>query len=142
MNEMPAKPITLWKKPRGPFTANQRMIELASAINHHLTAPLDVLPVSIGATVKPFAIGISPSIEARMKPDASLSELKLAIRKYTRNRFYMLASAQHGAMRHDIDGIPVEPVSYEHRLAAKVTWMRMQEAIEKRRKEEQEQAAA
>ncbi len=143
MSEQATKPTTPWKKARGPIIASPWMVELAAAINAHLTAPIGVLPVSTDGIIRPFAIGLGTEIEARIKPDAAVDELQMAVRQYARNRIYMLAMAQPNAMRHDIDGNPVEPVSEANRMSAQVKFTRLQDAIEKRRKErEQEEAQA
>lgn len=138
MTEMASKPVALWKKGRGPIIANLRMVELANAINQLLVEPIGILPASPEQALKPFAIGISPLIEARLKPDASRPDLKAAIRRFARHRFYLLAVAQPNAMRHDIDGNPIEPVSDNDRLAAQMAYGIAMDTMAKRRKEGEE----
>src|SRR5215204_5243591 len=54
------------------------------------------------------------------------SDLARALRAYTRSTSYFMACARKDAMRHDLDGRAVEPVSEEHRTGAlkAVQWRR------------------
>src|SRR3954463_16656758 len=55
---------------------------------------------------------------ALLRPGAEPGALARAFRAYTRSTGYFLACARKGAMRHDLDGRAVEPVSKEHRTGA------------------------
>ena len=54
--------------------------------------------------------------------DKDLRLLKVAMRPTVRRRAYLLALGAEGAMRHDLDGEPVEAVSAEHRNGARA-WL-------------------
>src|SRR5215211_6519998 len=54
---------------------------------------------------------------AAMTPNPE-SDLARALRAYTRSTSYFMACARKDAMRHDLDGRAVEPVSEEHRTGA------------------------
>jgi sRNA-binding protein len=63
-------------------------------------------------------IGIWREITARTDP-VSHAALKVQIAVLARSRPYIAACAAKGAMRHDLDGKAVEPVSAVHRQRAK-----------------------
>jgi sRNA-binding protein len=77
--------------------------------------------------VRPFKIGIGSEIEALLKSDAALPELRKALRRYTRSAGYLLAMAQPDANRHGINGEPVEPVSEGDRLNARQSFAAIQQ---------------
>ena len=54
--------------------------------------------------------------------DKDLRLLKVAMRTHVRRRAYLLALSAEGAMRHDVNGEPVEAVSAEHRNGARA-WL-------------------
>jgi sRNA-binding protein len=62
----------------------------------------------------PMKIGIWREITARTDP-VMCAALKVQIEVLTRSRPYLAACAEPGAMRHDLDGKAVEPVTAEHR---------------------------
>jgi sRNA-binding protein len=62
----------------------------------------------------PMKINIWPEIASRTDP-ASHAALKSQIAALARSRPYLMACAAEGAMRHDLDGKAVEPVTAEHR---------------------------
>jgi len=66
----------------------------------------------------PMKIGIWREITARTDP-VSHAALKVQIAVLARSRPYIAACAAKGAMRHDLDGKAVEPVSAVHRQRAK-----------------------
>ena len=53
-----------------------------------------------------------------LQPGAEPEALARALRAYTRSTGYFMACARKDAMRHDLDGRAVEPVSEEHRTGA------------------------
>src|SRR3954447_1807545 len=55
---------------------------------------------------------------ALLRPGAEPEALARALRAYTRSTGYFMACARKGAMRYDLDGRAVEPVSEEHRTGA------------------------
>ncbi|MBB4000139.1 ProQ/FINO family protein [Aureimonas pseudogalii] len=136
MTDTAPKPPALWTKKRGPINATAHNVEVAKTINLFLIAPIAVLPDSTDGIMRPFAIGIGAEIKARMKPDAKWSDVSRAIRKYVRSRSYLFAVAQPDAMRHDIDGNPVEPVSKADRMTAMIDWTSIKTTFEKRKSEQ------
>ena len=103
----------------------------AKAINALLVAPIGVLPGAEGDTVHPFRIWLGSDIEGRLKPEAALSDLRKALRRYTQSAAYYLAVAQPDACRYDMTGEPVEAVSEQDRHSFTV----VQERRKQRRKE-------
>jgi sRNA-binding protein len=87
-----------------------------------------VFPTADDPTIRPLALGISRAIDARLTAKDGESKsvarhrVKGWISRYTRSAGYLLALAQPGAMRHDVDGVPVEPVSDEHQAVAQAQW--------------------
>lgn len=65
----------------------------------------------------PMKIGIWAEIASRTDPVSHVA-LKAQIVVLARARSYLEACAAEGAMRHDLDGKPVEPVTAEHRKRA------------------------
>lgn len=65
----------------------------------------------------PMKIGIWREIAPRTDP-VSHAALKAEIAVLARSRPYLSACAAKGAMRHDLDGKAVEPVTEEHRKRA------------------------
>jgi sRNA-binding protein len=84
-------------------------LEKAKAINALIDPPARLLPSALGDQMKPFAVGLFA--ELRSKPDVSATALRRAIAAFVHSKRYYLASAQPDAMRHDIEGVPIEPVS-------------------------------
>ena len=65
----------------------------------------------------PMKINIWPEIASRTDP-AAHAALKSQVAALARSRSYLEACAAEGAMRHDLDGKAVEPVTDEHRRRA------------------------
>jgi sRNA-binding protein len=65
----------------------------------------------------PMKIGIWREIAARTDP-GSHAALKAQIAVLARSRLYLAACAAEGAMRSDLDGKAVEPVTAQHRQRA------------------------
>jgi sRNA-binding protein len=65
----------------------------------------------------PMKIDIWRAIAARTDPVSHVA-LKAQIAVLARSRRYLAACAAEGAMRHDLDGKAVEPVTPEHRQRA------------------------
>lgn len=79
-----------------------------------LAAVLDPLPpVFAGRWPKPLAIGLGKDLLA-VAPIGTRSRLRFALKCWTRMPSYQAQLCRPGAMRHGLDGEPVEPVSEEH----------------------------
>jgi len=103
-------------------------VQRASAILALLTGPARVLPSHAEDEVLPFAIGLFEELKVIRKPEVSISSLRKATSAYVHSRRYYLASARAGAMRFDIDGTPVEPVSDADREAVRASIRSLDEA--------------
>ncbi len=90
----------------------------AAALRALLTEPPAVLPNQVGDPLLPLQIGIRDALLALLRPGAQPEALARALRAYTRSTGYFMACARKDAMRHDLDGRAVEPVSEEHRTGA------------------------
>ncbi|MBB3660759.1 sRNA-binding protein [Rhizobium sp. BK650] len=99
--------MDLWTESRGPVRATQRDVQKAGAINALLVHPIDVLPHQPGDPIRPFALGIFNEMRPLLKPEVGLTKLRRATAVYVRLKRYYFASAQPGAMRHDLAGAPV-----------------------------------
>jgi sRNA-binding protein len=76
-------------------------------------------PASIGA-LKPLKIGAARDLEAAL-PECPARDLRRALAVHTGRSAYLRALAAEGAMRVNLDGHEVEPVSAEHRAQAAAT---------------------
>ena len=90
----------------------------AAALRALLTRPPTVLPNQVGDPLLPLQIGIWDALLALLRPGAEPEALARALRAYTRSTGYFMACARKDAMRYDLDGRAVEPVSEEHRTGA------------------------
>lgn len=114
-----------WTEIKGPIKAGRTNVERAEAINALLIRPIALLPLDETDNIKPFSIGVWNDIRSLLKPGATTSQLRRATSAYTHAKRYYLACAQPDAIRHDIDGQPVEAVSAEDRLAAQVVFQKL-----------------
>ena len=117
----PAKAVDQTRRTRtlsGPVTAREWDVAHAAALRALLTQPPAVLPNQVGDPLLPLRIGIRDALLVLLRPGAEPEALARALRAYTRSTGYFLACARKGAMRHDLDGRAVEPVSEEHRTGA------------------------
>ncbi|AXV18339.1 ProQ/FINO family protein (plasmid) [Neorhizobium sp. SOG26] len=103
---------------KGAIGATEADIRKAEAVNELLVRPIGVLPQRPGDPVRPFAIGLFDEIRSLLKPGVGVTVLRRAVSAFVHGKRYYMASAQPGAMRHDIDGNPVEPLSDEDRSVA------------------------
>jgi ProP effector len=62
-----------------------------------------------------------------LRPDASIKDLRKAVRRFTYSAGYLYASAQPDAHCHEINGEPVEPVSERDRINAQQSFLFVQE---------------
>src|SRR5690348_14543969 len=106
------------RSPQGPVTAREWDVAHAAALRALLTQPPAVLPKQVGNPLLPLQIGIWDALLALLRPGAEPEALARALRAYTRSTGYFMACARKNAMRHDLDGRAVEPVSEEHRTGA------------------------
>jgi ProP effector len=90
----------------------------ATALRALLTQPPAVLQRQVGDPLLLLQIGIWDALLALLRPGAEPKALARALRAYTRSTGYFMACARKDAMRHDLDGRAVEPVSEEHRTGA------------------------
>lgn len=101
-----------------PIVATEKDLRRSRAIEALLTQPLGVLPTEIGDPIRPVSIGFFQQLSPLLKPEASITALRRAIGAYVHSKRYYLSCSQEGAMRHDCDGNPVEPVSGSDRQNA------------------------
>src|ERR671920_624577 len=104
--------------PQGPVAAREWDVAHAAALRALLTQPPAVLPNQVSDPLLPLQIGIWDALLALLRPGAEPEALARALRAYTRSTGYFMACARKGAMRHNLDGRAVEPVSEEHRTGA------------------------
>ena len=105
-------------RPSGPVAAREWDVAHAAALRSLLIEPPAVLPNQVGDPLLPLRIGIWDALLALLRPGAEPEALARALRAYTRSTGYFMACARKDAMRHDLDGRAVEPVSEEHRTGA------------------------
>ncbi|MDM8346887.1 ProQ/FINO family protein [Pseudochrobactrum sp. sp1633] len=94
-----------------PIRATEKDLRRSKAIEALLTQPLGVLPSETGDPIRSVSIGFFQQLSPLLKPEASVKALRRAIGAYVRSKRYYLSCSHEGAMRHDGDGNPVEPVS-------------------------------
>jgi ProP effector len=128
MDSKPIPNVKPWSTSQGPIPASVHDLRKAAAINELLTEPAPLLPVKDTDPVLPFEIGLFASLSARLEPGIAKIRLRRAISAYASAKSYLLALAQPNAMRHDIEGHPVNQVSPEDRMTAqiRVTEIRLQ----------------
>jgi ProP effector len=81
------------------------------AITDLLVQPLGVLPVAVGDPIRPVAIGFFQQVSPFLSPGVSVTALRRAIGAYVHSKRYYLACSKSDAMRNEIHGEPIEPVS-------------------------------
>ncbi|WP_312366945.1 ProQ/FINO family protein [Ensifer sp.] len=106
------------KQKFGPVPAREIDLLKAQAINALLTRPIAILPFQPGDPILPFALGLWIEIRPLLRADLSVSALRGATGAYLHSKRYLLAVAQPGSARHDINGLAVDSVSESDRLAA------------------------
>ena len=106
------------RPPQGLVSAREWDVAHAAAVRALLSEPPAVLPNQVGDPLLPLQIGIWDALLALPRPGAEPEALARALRAYTRSTGYFMACARTDAMRHDLDGQAVEPVSEEHRTGA------------------------
>src|SRR4051812_12944874 len=113
-----AKTIDPTHRPNVPVAAREWDVAYAAALRALLAQPPAVLPNQVGDPLLPLQIGIWDALLALLRPGAEREALARALRAYTRSTGYFMACARKDAMRYDLDGRAVEPVSDEHRTGA------------------------
>ncbi|KAB2739930.1 MULTISPECIES: ProQ/FINO family protein [Brucella/Ochrobactrum group] len=101
-----------------PVTATDKDLRRAMAIADLLVQPLGILPAAVGDPIRPVAIGFFQQVSPYLSPGESVTALRRAIGAYVHSKRYYLACSRPDAMRHDINGEPVEPVSDSDQLNA------------------------
>ncbi|NKW82736.1 ProQ/FINO family protein [Ochrobactrum pecoris] len=101
-----------------PVTATDKDLRRATAITNLLVQPLGILPAAVGDPIRPVAIGFFQQVSPFLSLGVSVTALRRAIGAYVHAKRYYLACSQPDAMRHDIDGGPIEPVSDSDKLNA------------------------
>jgi len=94
-----------------PPVATEKDLRRCKVIEGLLVQLLGVLPTEIGDSIRPITIGFFQRVSTLLKPDASVTTLRRAIGAYVHSKRYYLGCSQADAMRHGLDGNPVEPVS-------------------------------
>ena len=116
-----AAPASPSRRPPGPpasHTPTGKEVRRADELAALLTTRPAVLVTQPGEPIRPLRLGMRAELTALLKPDANPGDLQRALYRYTRTLPYQLACLEAGAMRHDLEGRPVEPVSEEHRAMA------------------------
>ena len=116
--EQTADPARRPRTPHAPVAARGWDVAHAATLRALLTQPPAVLPNQVGDPLLPLRIGVRDALLALLRPGAEPEALARALRAYTRSTGYFLACARKDAMRHDLDGRVVEPVSEEHRTGS------------------------
>ncbi len=98
-------------------TARSWHIRLLEPLRGLLQSWPPLLPSKPGDPIRPLAIGTDRAlITMLISPDDESAKLiKVTMRRYCMAEQYAAAMGRDGAMRHDLDGKPVEPVPEEHR---------------------------
>jgi hypothetical protein len=104
--------------PNRPVAAREWDVAHAAALRTLLTQPPAVLPNQVGDPLLPLQIGIRDALLVLLRPGAEPEALARALRAYTRSTGYFMACARKDAMRYDLEGRAIEPVSEEHRTGA------------------------
>jgi ProP effector len=94
---------------------------VAKKLNDLRTAKCDLKKIKqafpVFAECKPLAIGIFDGVKERF-PDKSNARIGRALNRHTKSIDYLREVAAEGAIRHNLAGEPVEPVSQDHRAWA------------------------
>lgn len=116
-----------WTVSRGPILATEIDVEKAQAINLLLIRPIGILPQKPGDPIRPFAIGLFEDIRAISKPNVGVTTLRRAVAAFVHTKRYYFASAQPDALRHDIDGAPLQQLSDDDKLTAQARFLALRE---------------
>ena len=113
------------KRKNKPFLINNELLPRIAKIRDLLEDKYPKCFVKHGQIPKPIKIGVKEEIYNSLKkqyPDiVSRKVLTAHLAMYTASEEYLKCILVDGAMRVDLDGNPVEPISDEHKEAAKST---------------------
>lgn len=111
------------RTPRPPTThrATGKEVRRANELAALLTERPAVLVTEPGQEVRPLRLGAREELIALLRPNVERRDLQRALFRYTRTIPYQLACLRPGAMRHSLDGTPIERVSEEHRAMARAS---------------------
>ncbi|CAK0764390.1 hypothetical protein CCP2SC5_340007 [Azospirillaceae bacterium] len=100
-------------KPTSHIIAERSHIELLAPLRGRLSRWPAVLPSQPGDPIRPLANGTSRALGMLLviQDESSLNLVKTIMRRYCVTPQYAEAMLQKGAMRYDLDGNPVGPVS-------------------------------
>lgn len=125
---IPPEPL---ERPAAPASAAPPDADAVAARRAALTRQSDIYmelrklspALFAGERPLPLMVGIHQAIIDRLGLDSVQDRiaLRVVLHNHTQWRAYQLALAAEGAMRHGLDGNPVEPVSDEHRAQAQDT---------------------
>jgi ProQ/FINO family len=116
--EQTADPACRPRTPHAPVAARGWDVAHAATLRALLTQPPAVLPNQVGDPLLPLRIGVWDALLALLRPGGEPEALARVLRAYTRSTGYFMACAWKDAMRYDLEGRAVEPVSEEHRMGA------------------------
>jgi hypothetical protein len=100
--------------------ANPEMLRIVARLGKVVDSLPAVFPTPASPLVRPLAIGVGRYLHDHVTPPDGMASAKAhaiiadSLRRYVQSGEYLQALAAPGAMRHDIDGAPVEPVSQDH----------------------------
>lgn len=121
--------------------ATRYEIDKLAALCALLTEQPAVFPAAVGQAVRPLALGILEALKPLLRAEAGIEQLRAALRVYTLSLAYLLAQSRPGAWRHDLAGVPVAPVSEEHRSSARQRFIAARAHRDRVRKERRAGAA-
>lgn len=116
-----------WTASRGPIKAIEWDVQKAAAINALLVEPAGILPSTVNDEIKPFEVGLFDHFRARIRQEASVTQLRRAVAAYVHTKRYYFASAQPGAMRHDFNGRAIGPVSQTDMVIAQSRFVELKQ---------------
>lgn len=104
-------------KPPPDPVADSWIVKLWEPLRQHLVSWPALLPSKQGDPIRPLAIGTDKALVAlQITPDDDGKKLiKTILMRHCRTAQYARAMAKDGAMRHDLDGTPVEPIPESQR---------------------------
>src|SRR3954454_25327925 len=102
--------------------ASQWTIDALAPLRDVLTEWPVARPSAKGDPVRALVIGAHDQLVGRLRPDQpqALETLKRVLKHYANSSQYQTALAAPDAMRHALDGTPVEPVAQEHARYARM----------------------
>jgi hypothetical protein len=80
-----------------------------------------VFPTAADRRIRPLAIGIDKQLielagDRGADAEQAAAVVRQVLRRYCRSRTYLAATSQPDAMRHGLDGTPIEPVADAHKV--------------------------